>query len=209
MPAGSRLVAGWSLQNISLSLWPRYFNSSEAVTSSQAQTRSHDRAPTSAGSGPFPFIPVPTLHTSFLSLDLHRLTFTLWMLLISRYPSLGSTAHTAPPDPHSHRECDSHRVPVALPPRSPPESVIPHSCVHLVFPSTELCQGKTCVLLSKVAPLFITGQESSGWGFELGSPRAPASPIQQLPVPNFHDSHLCHFSPLVTTSLVQSQNLPS
>ena len=60
MPAGSRLVAGWSLQNISLSLWPRYFNSSEAVTSSQAQTRSHDRAPTSAGSGPFPFIPVPT-----------------------------------------------------------------------------------------------------------------------------------------------------
>ena len=135
-PGGSRLVAGWSLQNISLSLWPRYFNSSEAVTSSQAQTRSHDRAPTSAGSGPFPFIPVPTFTHQ---LPFSGLTHTLWMLLTSKYPSLGSTAHTAPPDPHSHRECDSHRVPVALPPRSPPESVIPHSCVHLVFPSTELC----------------------------------------------------------------------
>ena len=53
---------------------------------------------------PPPFSLLQPLHTSSLSLDSHT---PFWMLLTSQDPSLGSTAHTAPPDPHSHSSCGS------------------------------------------------------------------------------------------------------
>ena len=53
---------------------------------------------------PPPFSLLQPLHTSSLSLDSHT---PFWTLLTSQDPSLGSTAHTAPPDPHSHSSCGS------------------------------------------------------------------------------------------------------
>lgn len=155
-------------------------------------------------SGPGPLSLLPSPHTGFLCLDSRTCSSCAWTLLTMWDPALPREAlPTAPLLFHVLT------APAALPPRSSPEAVIPQPCVRLASTSTELRQGRTCILLSKVALLFITGQESSERGLEPGSPRALASPSQQLSVLNFHDSRICPFSPLVTSSQAQPQILPS
>lgn len=176
------------MQNINLGPWPGYFNSSEAVPGSQ--------------------VPAPSPRSR-----LHTLASFVWTLghalpVPERFSQRGIRPFLGKPCPQ-HPSCSTFSQHLRLFPRGPHQSVIPQSCVRLASPSTELRQGRTCVLLSKVALLFITGQESSGRGLEPGSPRALASPIQQLSVLNFHDSRICQFSPLVTSSQAQPQILPS